>query len=674
MEGSKGILLPRADECRRAGSDEIVLAALAAGLALTCLATKYIILASNKANLTGVVRPVVRLLLVSTPDLAFVAGLAGVCWLVVLALRRRPRLAAAWRWTCVAVFALAGAYAVASVPMFYVTMGPFSIRLIVFAGGPGMLASSVKEFLPAHTVAGLIGVPAGMVVLAWAVRRWARFTPSPRVRAWAVAVIVLALFGAASGHIYKEVVWFDPYRWERRAAQSPHAVLLVSCVAELLKDKPFTYSFSFSEIDDSDFRHPAPEPAAADIAQEMRPKNVLFIVLESTPAEYLSLYGAKQPTTPQLERLAREQGLAFDNVYAPAPASWKSLLALMASIYDRPDWRLVVRDYPDFAVPTLPEVLREHGYRTCFLHAGRWDWRGGEEFLRRRGAETVLDARQLPEQLNSWGSSDRAMFRQALSWIDEHRGEPFFVCACTIQTHHPYPFAGEPIDFGVKNPDFNRYLNALHATDAQIAWLIDELARRGLDRDTLVVVTADHGECFGQHGQHFHGFGLHEPNIHVPLVLLHRSLADRPRRDAVVRQHIDVAPTVLDLLGIPAPAEWQGRSMLDPGGERRAYFCSVANQIILGLRDGRYKYHYYVDSNREELFDLASDPGEETDLAAREPERTAEYRRRIGGFVCYQREFIDAHSGTAAGKPAGGVGAGHERIRQAGRTEVKNAK
>jgi arylsulfatase A-like enzyme len=161
-----------------------------------------------------------------------------------------------------------------------------------------------------------------------------------------------------------------------------------------------------------------------------------------------------------------------------------------------------------------------------------------------------------------------------------------------------------------------------------------------------VAVSADHGESFGQHNQRIHSFSVYEQAVHVPLVLLHPSLrGEQPARVADVAQHIDLAPTFLDALGIEAPADWQGRSLLRRTGEdRRAYFVATGNQVVLGLRDGGYKYHYYLADGREELFNLAADPGEMHNLAGKEGDRCSVYKRKLGGLVSYQRRFLAEHA------------------------------
>lgn len=623
--------------------------ALAVSLSVIGVAAKLLLLPFPVSTPGEFARWLLRLALVASPDVCFAVGLATVCWLISLPLAHWPAVVGrSWRAVSLSLFGFCAVYAIASVPMFKVTKVPFTVRLLSFVGGPEVMLSSAGEYFPRGTIAMLVAAPLLVVLAPWLARRgWlgrALARVGPKCTAVSLALVALG-GGVCERYVRVRADWADPNRWERRIAQSPHWVFVSSCLAEFSKEKPFTQNFAFDRNDDSDFRRPAERgPAQPLAAAKQRPKNVILIVLESIAAEYFGVQGSRFDTTPNLDRLAKERGVVFDNAYAQAASSCKSLLSISSSVYDRPDWLLIVRDHPGFDVPALPQVLKQRGYRTCYAHAGYWGWQRREQYLQDHGVDELFDATDhRGAEINSWGIADHTMFGDVLKWIDVNPDRPFFAYAYTMETHHPYVAPPEHHDFGVKDHELARYLDAIRAVDGEIAWLYAELEKRGLADSTLFVITGDHGESFGQHNLRTHSFGIYEQAVHVPLVLLHPSLRDAPRRRTQVARHIDVAPTVLDLLNVPAPAEWQGQSLMRDNDDRPAYFLSVGNEVVLGLRDGQYKYHYYVDTQREELFDLTADSAENVNLAEAEPTRARRYRGRLGGWVAWQHEFLAKH-------------------------------
>ena len=625
---------------------------LAAVLAAIGIVGKGLLLPYHVSTAGEFVRWCLRLAVIASPDVCFAAGLAAVCWSAARMLAWwPPAVGRAWRWFAVGLFAVCAIYTVASVPMFKVTKVPFTVRLLSFVGGPEVMLSSATEYFPPRVVCLLVAAPLLIVASPFAARRRvAASLLSPIGPRSMSAMCTIVVIGGVACERYVAAAWTDPNRWERRIAQSPHWVLLASFVQEFSKDQPFSQNYSFNEIDDSDFRRPPPERSDRPplVASERRPKNVVLIVLESVGVEYVGAYGSRYDATPNLDRLTAERGIRFDNIYAQAASSCKSLVALSHSTYPRPDWLLIVRDHPQFDVPGIAQALAPHGYRTCYAHSGYWGWQKRDAFFKARGVDAVIDATKHPgKEITSWGVDDKTMYGDVLDWIDQDRERPFFAYAYTIETHHPYFPTAEHRDFGVKDEELDRFLNSLRAADAKLAWFLAELEKRGLADSTLVAITGDHGESFGQHNLRTHSFGIYEQAVHVPLILLHdglrEGLRDLPRQTAAVGRHIDVAPTLLDVLDIPAPAEWQGESLFRQTADRRAYFLSVGHEVVLGLRDGQFKYHYYVDTSHEELFDLARDPREDENLATADPERSRQYRARLGGWVNYQREFLAKH-------------------------------
>jgi phosphoglycerol transferase MdoB-like AlkP superfamily enzyme len=623
---------------------------LAIGTAVISIFAKVTLLPFPISSAGEFLRWLLRLGVVVSADICFIIGLTVACTLLCASVKHWPRVWTGCRLLCCGMFYLAGLYTVACVPLFKATRVPFTVQFLAFAGSPGLMASSIEEYVTPASV-GILAVGPVVLLLAGILSRRLPALQSVHASRWATAAatLLISLYSFAC-QAYVHARWTDPNRWERRIAQSPHAVLLSSCIDELLKKQPFTYEFSFDEVDLSDFTA-ATESHATVWPEGKRPKNVLVIAMESVGAEYIDFCGGKYQTMPHLARLAAEQGVIFDNYYVQAPNSCKSLCALVTSTHPRPDWRILSRDDPDFSVPMISEVLAGEGYRTCYAHSGFWSWRGRDRYFNRNASTTLIDAERLPGKfVSSWGVSDRSMYEAVLDWIEEQPERPFFALAFTIETHHPYTpppsdgkdQADKAHDFAVADPELGRYLNALRRADEHIAWVMEELARRGLAESTLVAITGDHGESFGHNGERGHSFSMYQPTVRVPLVLLNPGLKDFPRRVSAVRQQIDFAPTMMEMLDLPPPSDWQGRHLLREG-DGPVYFSCSGHQLVLGLRDGDFKYHYYLDTAFEELFNLADDPGEQNNLAAVNAEKCVVYRRRIGGFVHHQRDFLRRH-------------------------------
>ncbi len=355
-------------------------------------------------------------------------------------------------------------------------------------------------------------------------------------------------------------------------------------------------------------------------------RNVMLVSLESTAAQYLGLYGAEPDVMPNLTELAAS-AIVFDNAYAVHPESIKGLLSILCSVYpafDRPAER-----YATSAGRSLASALSDHGYRTALFHSGRFDYLGMNAVVRNRGFQTLADAGDIGgRRESSFGVDDNDTVNRILEWIDRApRSEPFFVTYLPIAGHHPYDApGGGPFS----DPDeFGRYRNALHYGDDVLGRLMRELKARGLEDDTMWIVLGDHGEAFGQHDGNFgHTFQLYEENVHVPFIAaLPGALASAIRRRKVVSL-IDTAPTVLDLLGLPADPGHQGHTMLD-GEPRMALFFADYSLGLLGLRDGSSKYIYEIESRRSRLFDLDHDPLEAHDVAAARADLAERYSRQV---------------------------------------------
>jgi len=289
-------------------------------------------------------------------------------------------------------------------------------------------------------------------------------------------------------------------------------------------------------------------------------RNVVFVSLESTAAQYLALYGSEYNLTPNLTALANS-GIVFNNAYVAYPESIKGLYSVLCATFPAFDSR--TDDYTTAPCVALPETLRQVGYHTAMFHSGRFGYLGMEAVIRRRGFEVLEDAGDIGgNHESSFGVDEPATVDHALTWIDSiPRGEHFFLTYLPIAGHHPYE-TPEPGPFPEKE-EIGRYRNALLYGDTSLGTLIDGLRTRGLAENTLWIVYGDHGEAFGQHeGNYGHTFFLYEENIHVPLVIAVPGMVRREIRTTTVTSLVDIAPTVLDLLGLPPQSGLQGESAL----------------------------------------------------------------------------------------------------------------
>ncbi len=365
-----------------------------------------------------------------------------------------------------------------------------------------------------------------------------------------------------------------------------------------------------------------------------RGRNVVMVGLESTAAQYLSLYSGDDNVMPNLTTLSR-RALVFDNAYAVYPESIKGLFSILCSTFPAFDTR--PEDYQNLECRSVAAVLGGAGYRTAMFHSGRFAYLGMESIIGNSGYQTLEDAGDIGGNHNSsFGVDEPATVARMLTWIDAlPRGQHFFL---TYAGHHPYatpkpgPFDG--------STEINQYRNALYYGDESLGALIEGLRTRGLEDNTVWVIYGDHGEAFHQHaGNYGHTFFLYEENVHVPFLIAAPGLMREEQRVRKVVSLADTAPTILDLMGMAPPASYQGRTVLGDT-PRMALFFTDYSLGLLGLRDGRWKFIYEIGSGRTKLYDLDRDPRETSDVSAGEAARTSWYGQVVRGWSTEQKNYL----------------------------------
>ena len=291
------------------------------------------------------------------------------------------------------------------------------------------------------------------------------------------------------------------------------------------------------------------------------PKNLLLVSIDTLRADHLGCFGYAAAQTPRLDALARS-GLRFARATTVMPLTLPAHASLLTGTF--PAWH-GVRDnggfYLDDDQVTLAETLRDKGFRTggfvsSFVLDHRWGIaQGFERFfddfdLEKFGDAPGMDVIQRP------GSET---VDQALSWLSADRERPFFAWVHLYDPHTPYE-APEPFRSRFPATMIGAYDAEIATTDAQLGRLLDALELEGRLDDTLVVVTGDHGEMLGEHGEQTHGFFIYDAATHIPVIVSGPGVPAREVPDQI--RIVDLMPTALELLKIATPEQVQGVSLM----------------------------------------------------------------------------------------------------------------
>ena len=414
-----------------------------------------------------------------------------------------------------------------------------------------------------------------------------------------------------------------------------------------------------------------PVTASAD-----RP-NIVLISLDTLRADRLSLYGYERPTSPSIDAWANRVGVTFEHAIVQAPWTLPSHVSMLTGMDALSHGVNQHDDHARSDLMFLAEVLREAGYSTlavtggAFLHPRYGLAQGFDSFVYWGGGDSAgADSDALPFAENA--EEMRENVDRALAWLDSRSGRPFFLFFHTYEVHAPFrridvfptesgggngPQTGfanlrgeprRPADGFVPRalplwhgngggpqpllPDVDGRLDAAYDggvsyADAQVGRLLNRLQELGLEENTIVVLTSDHGEMLGEHDEFGHG-GLHEEVIRVPLVFAYPDQVAGGRTAGSQVRSIDIFPTLLDLAGVSVARVVDGTSLrpflVDERPPRHPVdawtYAANANRGVSLRRGNRLKYVFNNTAlapvrGEERLYDLRDDVAEERNLA-----------------------------------------------------------
>lgn len=351
-------------------------------------------------------------------------------------------------------------------------------------------------------------------------------------------------------------------------------------------------------------------------------KNVIVFFSEGVARKHTSL-GGIHDSTPNVARRAKEDGLELTRYYAPYHKSIAAIFAMACSAWPPSSGVNISELNPRIDCGELSEVLKHNGVHAGLFHGGDFGFYDKLMLLGMRGYEIQEDARLMADparwEENEWGVDDRATVDHTLAWIDSlPPGERFTAVMIPITAHWPYwiPSDVEPRFPGLGSRE--RYLSAVSFLDQAFERLLQGLEQRGLYDDTAVIFLADHGETIGERPRATAGARLaYEPSLNTPFVILNPGMWAPGAQSDRMGSHVDLAPTVLDLLGLPADPRHHGVSLLQPDREPRRVFVGANNgQLWVGLLDGMEKFTINTRTGVKELYDLRLDPDERHNLAS----------------------------------------------------------
>lgn len=387
---------------------------------------------------------------------------------------------------------------------------------------------------------------------------------------------------------------------------------------------------------------------AAKTASAVRP-NLILITLDTTRADRMGFLGSDRGLTPSLDAFSKD-GTVFARAYAQVPLTTPSHAALLTGTYPQFNHIEDLGSPLGKDVPYLPDVLRRRGYKTgAFIGAYILDPKSQGAPGFDRGFDTY-DAgfhKRRPGEDRYKSVERRAgdVVDHALAWLSKHPQGPFFIWLHFYDAHDPY----DP-----PAPYKEKYASALYDgeiayTDEQVGRFLAALKSRNLYNGAAIAVAADHGEAFGEHGEERHGIFLYDETVHVPLLLKlpKQSSAGKRIEDRVALA--DVAPTLLDLAGLPVPAAMQARSLLkiegSDKGSQAVYSETNYPHKAFGwsaLRSWRAGKYLYIQAPKRELYDQSVDPKALQNLASTSSAVTETLNSQVDAF----------HGKTAAEKTA----------------------
>lgn len=424
---------------------------------------------------------------------------------------------------------------------------------------------------------------------------------------------------------------------------------------------------AIEEIDDGvDQNCTGDDLRAADVAHRTGPRppgatgvprrNVLIISIDALRADRLGAYGHTRPTSPAIDALAA-RSTRFDRAFTNSPTTRRAIPALLSGRYASTiAWRKGGKlRLQGSQVTTLAEVLKDAGYDTSAINCCKTLF--GEKAGALEGFVNVDASADKTRNDRKQRHNGDAVADRVVKWLRSRRAneKPFLLWTHLIDVHHPYGIP-EGKKFGTKAID--RYDTDITFADVQVGRMLEALRATGLDDDTIVILTSDHGEEFKEHGINFHAGSLFNQVARIPLIVHLPGAA--PRVVTTPVSLADVMPTILDLVGVQAPTGMNGLSLAPAiRGTGDAPARPVLAELLpdyeiernlIAVFDGDWKLIWDRDANAYQLYSLKDDLADKHDLVRARVDVFTEMKKKLQHAVDVELTPLPAGNGTGSAR------------------------
>jgi arylsulfatase A-like enzyme/cytochrome c-type biogenesis protein CcmH/NrfG len=377
-------------------------------------------------------------------------------------------------------------------------------------------------------------------------------------------------------------------------------------------------------------------PVAALAAAGPAP-NVVVITIDTLRPDHLGCYGYKQIQTPAIDALASES-TRFDRAYTSVPVTLPSHTGIFTGTYP------MLSGMHDFAAnklnptqPTMASILKDQGYTTgAIIGSAVLDSRFGlnhgfdfyyDHFDFSRLQESNLEEMERPANV---------VVDVTLDWLSKNYQKKFFLWMHLYDPHYPYR---PPEPFATQYKD-RPYDGEIAFADSQVARVIAFLKAKNLYKNTIIVLSGDHGESLGEHGEQTHGFFIYNATLHVPL-LIHLPGEGAGKSVAKLVNLADILPTLLATMKVAQPSQIQGENLLPmmeakAGDSRSLYAETFLPRLHFNwseLRGVETENYHFIDAPKPELYDLSKDPGETQNLYAQKKAVSDEMHAKLAALI-----------------------------------------